>query len=230
METKIRRISLGLSITAVIFLTATLASAKLDLGSKAVPNFCITLFIELGLSLLAILLLRNIMTIRIALPQFKTIVKPILLGIATTVLINATMTLVTKLAGEKIEIPTALAKLQPWQVICFVFVLASVAEEMLFRGLLLNLLKPLQNKSYSIFKRRLSLPVIISAIAFGAAHLVLLTTDASALFLVRIVLFTTCLGIIAGYYQEKYNNHSYAIIVHMSGNFLAIIASFSLQQ
>jgi membrane protease YdiL (CAAX protease family) len=74
------------------------------------------------------------------------------------------------------------------------------------------------------------MPVIISAIAFGAAHLVLLATDASAFFLVRIVLFTTCLGLVAGYYQEKYNNHFYAIIVHMSGNFLAVIASFSLQQ
>ena len=65
----------------------------------------------------------------------------------------------------------------------------------------------------------------------GAAHLIVLTARrGDPFFLLRIVLFTICLGLLAGYYQEKYNNHASAIMVHMAGNFLAIIASFSMQQ
>jgi hypothetical protein len=32
------------------------------------------------------------------------------------------------------------------------------------------------------------------------------------------------LGLVAGYYQEKYNNNVYAILVHMAGNSLTILA------
>jgi membrane protease YdiL (CAAX protease family) len=112
------------------------------------------------------------------------------------------------------------------QVFLFVFISASVAEEMLFRGFLMNFLKPLETQGVSIFKIKLSVPVIVSAIAFGMAHLVLLSTEVSVLFVIRIVIFTTCLGLIAGYYHEKYNNHAYAILVHMSGNLLAVLGAF----
>jgi membrane protease YdiL (CAAX protease family) len=47
-----------------------------------------------------------------------------------------------------------------------------------------------------------------------------------SLFVIRIVLFATCLGIIAGYYQEKYDNNAYAIAVHMSGNSIAVLGTF----
>jgi membrane protease YdiL (CAAX protease family) len=33
------------------------------------------------------------------------------------------------------------------------------------------------------------------------------------------------LGLIAGYYQEKYDNNAYAIIVHMSGNLMGLIGA-----
>jgi membrane protease YdiL (CAAX protease family) len=105
---------------------------------------------------------------------------------------------------------------------------ASIAEEFLFRGFLLNLLKPLENNRVLVIKRKVSLPVILSAVAFGLAHLILLTTGVGLFFLIRVIIFTIGLGLIAGYYQEKYNNHSYAIIVHMTGNSLAVIAALTM--
>lgn len=59
---------------------------------------------------------------------------------------------------------------------------------------------------------------------FGLAHLILFTTNATPFFVLKIVLFTTMLGLVAGYYQEKYNNNAYAILVHMAGNSLTILA------
>jgi hypothetical protein len=84
----------------------------------------------------------------------------------------------------------------------------------------------IRNGAGGIFKCRLSLPVIISAVAFGLVHLILISTGVNYLFLIRVVLFTFILGLAAGYYQEKYeNNTSYAIIVHMGGNLFGILGA-----
>lgn len=222
------RITYGLLITAIIFSIATGISLNTYLGIDFIPNFFITLTIELILSILAILTLSKYLSYNFSFPKIKLIIKPIIFALLTTIAINFLMTIITKIAGGKIEIPEALSKLKPIQIFIFVFIYASIAEEFLFRGFLLNLLKPLETTSFIILKRKISLPVILSAIAFSAAHLVLLTTGVSSPFLLRVLIFTFCLGLVAGYYQEKHNNHFYAIIVHMTGNSLAVIASLSL--
>lgn len=66
--------------------------------------------------------------------------------------------------------------------------------------------------------------MLISALAFGFAHLILIALGVGALFLIRMVLFTSVVGLIAGYYQEKYDNHAYAIMVHMAGNLMGLIS------
>lgn len=222
------RIIYGLLLTAIIFSTATIISQNIHLGIDFIPNFFVTLTIELLLSIFAIVTLRKYLAYNFSLPKIKLLIKPIIYALLTTIVINILMTIITKIAGGKIEIPDALSKLKPIQVFIFVFIYASIAEEFLFRGFLMNLLKPLETTSFIILKRKISLPIILSAIAFSAVHLVLLTTGVSTLFLLRVVIFTFCLGLVAGYYQEKYNNHFYAIIVHMTGNSLAVIASLSL--
>jgi membrane protease YdiL (CAAX protease family) len=204
-----------------------MVSVKYPLNNDYVPNFFVSLTIQLILSIIAIVAMKKYLTCPIALPAANTLLKPIIAALAATIVINGLMTFATKMAGDKIEVPEALLKLKPIQVFIFVFIYAPIAEELLYRGFLMNLLKPLQQKNILIFKRAISLPVMVSAIAFGAAHLILITTGVSALFLIRIILFTTSLGILAGYYQEKHNNHVYAIIVHMTGNSLAVIASLA---
>jgi membrane protease YdiL (CAAX protease family) len=71
-------------------------------------------------------------------------------------------------------------------------------------------------------------PVIISALAFSLVHLILIASGAGSYFIFRTLAFTFVLGLIAGYYQEKYDNNAYAIIVHMSGNLMGLMASIML--
>lgn len=42
--------------------------------------------------------------------------------------------------------------------------------------------------------------------------------------MIRMLVFTFVLGLIAGYYQEKYDNHAFAIIVHMAGNLMGLVS------
>ncbi len=220
------RIIYGLIITAVIFMTANFFGSKLNLNIDFIANTFSTHTIMLLLSVIAIYVLRANLNYNISLPKFKYILKPVGIGILVTIVINILMTSLANIVGEKVEGHALLSEMNPLQVLIFVFIYASVAEEILFRGFLMNLLKPLKISGITILKRKISIPVIISAVAFGLAHLILITTGAGFLFLLRIVLFTTTLGLIAGYYQEKHDNNAFAIIVHMSGNLLAVLGAF----
>jgi len=222
----IKRIIYGLGITSVIFFTARIISKNMPLNSKLVPDTFISLTIILLLSTMAIYIMRQSMTYSISLPKLKTLIKPMLVALGATILINVLMTIITKLSGGKDELHPAFLKLNWIQIFIFVFVYASIVEEILFRGFLMNYLNPLKPFGVKLFKRKISLPVIISALAFGSAHLTLISTGVDSLFVFRIVLFATCLGIIAGYYQEKYDNNAYAIAVHMSGNSIAVLGTF----
>lgn len=190
-----------------------------------VPTSFITHVTMFTLSLLVIYWMRENVNFRIAVPGIKKIFKPILYGILATIVVNGAMTIITKMIGAPVEQNKVTADMSPVQVFLFVFILASIAEELLFRGFLQNLLTPLKVKRMRLLKREISLPVFISAAAFGLAHLILIFTGVHFLFLLKIVLFTMVLGLVAGYYQEKYNNHAYAVIVHMSANLLALLGA-----
>jgi membrane protease YdiL (CAAX protease family) len=217
------RIIYGLLITIVVFAIATIAGSKLHFNIDFLSNTFLTHTCMLGLSIALIYSFNKYVDYKISLPKFKKILKPILFGLLATIIVNISMTILTKILGGEIETHALMMKMSPLQVFIFVFIYASIAEEILFRGFLMNFLKPLTTKGITIFKRKISVPVIISAFAFGLAHLILITTGADGLFLLRIVVFTTILGLIAGYYQEKYENNAFAIIVHMAGNFMGVI-------
>lgn len=222
----IERLIYGITISVVIFLIATQTGILLNFKTDFIPSSFLTHSIMLILSIGVIYFLRKNVQYNISLPKFKKILKPILAGILTTIIVNILLTVIIKISGGETEIHPLLSEMTPLQVFVFVFIYASIAEEFLFRGFLLNILKPLSSNGINIFKRKISVSVIISAIAFGLAHLILITTGVGGLFLVRIVSFTTILGLIAGYYHEKYNNNAYAIIVHMAGNLLAVLSAF----
>lgn len=219
------RIIYGIVITIIIFLISTQVGAKIHLGIDFLPYIFPEITLELLLSIGAIYILRKYVDYKISFPEFKKIFRPILFGIVAFIAVNIIMVFITIISGNKPEGMEAFSKMTPIQIFLFVFIYASVVEEILFRGFLMNFLKPLKENGINIFKRKLSLPVLISAILFGLAHLILITTGASPMFLLRIVAFTTTLGLIAGYYQEKYDNNAYAIIVHMSGNLFGVLGS-----
>ena len=218
-----RRIIFGIITTIIVFIIATFGSRKLHLNIDFIPNSFATHSLMLLLSIIAIYSFKKEVNYKISLPKFKKILKPILLGFLTTIILNISMTIIIKILGNKIEAHPLLLSMSTLQVFIFIFIYASIAEEILFRGFLMNILKPLKTKGIKIFKRKISIPVIISAVLFGLGHLILATTGVSISFLIKTVIFTTTIGLIAGYYQEKYDNNAFAIIVHMSGNFVGVI-------
>ena len=179
------------------------------------------------LSVIAIFLLKKHLDYKITFPKISSVFKPFIFAVLLTIFVNIIITLITKFLGyHKIETHPLLKGSSGWQILIFVFIYASIVEEILFRGFLLNFIQNYSHKSITIFKKKINYPVLISGLAFGLAHLILLTSEVSGLFVTRIVIFTTLLGILAGYYQEKYQNNAYAIIVHSGGNFIGVIAAF----
>lgn len=217
------RILYGLLITLFVFAVSTFSASKLNLNINFIPPSFVTHSIMLVLSMVFIYGLRIHVNYKISRPRFKEVLKPIVYGFLVSILANISISILTKSLGGEVEMHAALSDMTPLKFFVFVFIYASLAEELLFRGFLLNILRPLNPMGIVLFKRKLSLSVIISAFAFGLAHLILISTGASGFFLMRIVIFTTLLGLIAGYYQEKYDNNAFAILVHMSGNFIGVI-------
>ena len=100
------------------------------------------------------------------------------------------------------------------QIILFVWIYASVCEEVLTRGLLQTLLyqegKPAEGT------RRLSGPVILSGLFFGAMHLVLVSSMGPAA--APVIVLATLLGLLAGSYRQKTGSLIPAVLVHMLFN------------
>ena len=111
------------------------------------------------------------------------------------------------------------------QRLIFIVILASLSEELLFRGFLQNMLNTIKSYGINLYKIRLSLPVIISGFLFGLMHFALIETGANFNFVIQIVIFGIILGMIAGYFQEKHNNFTFAFIIHMTANICGLILS-----
>ena len=194
---------------------------KLD--SVFFTSFALSGFIILVLAIVLIVAFRNQLDYRIAVPKFNQIWKPVLFGLLTTLVLNILTGIITTVLNGKIEGHPAVMRASVLQYVLFIFILAPVAEEHLFRGFLQNYLKPLGDKGITVFHRRISLPVLIAALAFSLSHLGLLASGVGSAFMIRTALFTFVLGTIAGYYQEKYNNIVPAILVHKAGNLLGML-------
>jgi membrane protease YdiL (CAAX protease family) len=110
-------------------------------------------------------------------------------------------------SGQDIKGGFGLSHLQD---IIFVWIYASIAEEVFTRGLLQSYLSPLARYGINLSKKlRLSLPVLFSGLFFGMMHIVAIDKMGPP-----VIIFTSVLGIIAGYYREKTESLIPAIIIH----------------
>jgi len=217
----------GFISTIAIFFIAILVRNIIDFKECFVPNLFFGHVITILLSCIAIWVMKKNLNFHIALPKIKKLIKLFFIGVLLVYIVQIPMNIIVMLVDGKLTPHPFLLKMNVLQAFLFVFISASIAEEILFRGFLKNSLNSLSKRGVTIFKSRFSLPVIISAAAFSLAHLTLIFAGVNYLFLIRIVLFTFILGTAAGYYQEKYeNNTSYAIIVHMGGNLPALLSVF----
>ena len=115
------------------------------------------------------------------------------------------------------------------QVIIFIWIYASIREEVLTRGLLQGFLEPLREYGLTAFGLRISLPVLVSASVFGLMHVGLLTMGMGIHSVLYIVLFAFVVGIIAGYYREKSGSLIPAIMVHMLANIGGTSAGYLME-
>jgi membrane protease YdiL (CAAX protease family) len=100
--------------------------------------------------------------------------------------------------------------LSPLQGVIFVWIYASTSEEIFTRGLLQSFLSPLTRYGINLSRRvRLSFPVLFSGLHFGLMHIVAIDKMGPP-----VIVLTSLLGIVAGYYREKTGSLIPAIIIH----------------
>lgn len=112
-----------------------------------------------------------------------------------------------------------------YEKIIYIWILASIAEEVLARGFIQGYLSPFNHLGIQISNYFISLPVIVGALFFGAMHFMLFKMGLNILSIILIVTFAVILGLIAGYQREKTNSLVPAIIVHFCFNVGASVLS-----
>ncbi|KPL03951.1 MAG: hypothetical protein AMJ90_02520 [candidate division Zixibacteria bacterium SM23_73_2] len=110
-----------------------------------------------------------------------------------------------------------------FELVIFIWILASVGEEVLTRGLIQSYLSPLRGFGFSILGFPISLPVLAGALFFGGMHLGLLSMGLDSFSVWAIVISAFFMGIIAGYYREKTESIIPAIIIHILFNICGTI-------
>jgi len=112
------------------------------------------------------------------------------------------------------------------QQIIFIWIYASIAEEVLTRGLIQSSLASWSKYGFSVLGLRISLPVLTSALFFGLMHTVQSAMGASGYRVVVTVLFAFILSLVAGYHREQTGSLVPAIIVHTFANVGGSLAGF----
>jgi len=217
----------GILITIFIFLISIVITKLIKIPVEFIPSSFISHSIQLVLSVLLIYYFssKGLLVFKIKPIKIRHLFVAILTAIVAFVAVNILATIVFKILHiSLLGTINPFLNFSPIQGFLFLFIYASIAEELLFRGFLLNMLTSYTANGIRLFKIKISISAIISGVLFGLTHLVLLYTGASVAFVLRIVLLTTTIGIIAGYYQEKYENNTLvAIVVHMTINSIALI-------
>ncbi|MEI8046544.1 MAG: CPBP family intramembrane glutamic endopeptidase [Bacteroidota bacterium] len=221
------RTSLGIIATVVIYAISVMIPRFVKLPFEAIPPSFLTHTFMLLLSgiLIRYFHSKQLIHFRVSGINPKVLFRIIATSVVAFIAVNVLSVIVFKILHISIqEKANPFLNFTLFQYFTFVLIYASIAEECLFRGFLLNMLAPLRNKGIRLSKMELTAPVLISGVLFGLAHFILLTSTASIPFVFRIVFLTTTIGIIAGYFQEKYENNTLvAIVIHMTVNALGMI-------
>jgi membrane protease YdiL (CAAX protease family) len=153
--------------------------------------------------------------------RFGRLVKPVALAVGVCLLFFILTAMVMMITGLPDEGPGGPAMNKGLlNFIVTVVIVASICEELFLRGLIQGLLSPLKEHGLNLSKVRVSWPVTICALLFGLGHLCLLG-DMDPRMVTLIVISSTALGFIAGYFREKTDSLVPAIAVHMTFNIVS---------
>jgi membrane protease YdiL (CAAX protease family) len=223
------KITLGLAITILIYSISVLISKVVKMPFEFIPSTFINQLSILAFSGISIVYFQSkgqltfsIKPIKLRL-IFSTILKAVIVFIATSILASIAINFFFRDIPKG---PNPFMHYTPLQYFIFISMFTPIAEEYLFRGFLLNMLEPLKNKGIHLFRIKFNLSVLISGVLFGMAHLLIITTGADLSFVFRILIFTSIVGIMNGYLQEKHENNTLVpIIAHITINSLGFIIS-----
>ena len=109
-----------------------------------------------------------------------------------------------------------------------ILLINCLGEEFLFNGFLQNYYSNFKTIRFKVFEINISYPVLISGLLFGIMHFAIITTGVIFLSALKVVLSAIIVGLIAGYYYEKYNSLSIAIIIHFISNLTSLMYNLIL--
>ncbi|MCD6246028.1 CPBP family intramembrane metalloprotease [candidate division WOR-3 bacterium] len=221
---KILKMFLGIFVTFLVLMISGGIEITLKSLSISIPEGVGSQFGILIISILLIFLFSRKQIIKFNISKLK--IRQLIYPIGLTVLLSILIYLFSMIVGNENH-PSA-TSMSVLQQLIFIVFFASLSEELLFRGFLQNMLEPIRSCGINISNIRLSLPVIISGVLFGIMHFALVSTGASFSLVIQIVVFAMLLGMIAGFFQEKHNNFTFAFIVHMTANLSGLILSIVL--
>ncbi|MCK4395436.1 CPBP family intramembrane metalloprotease [candidate division WOR-3 bacterium] len=156
---------------------------------------------------------------------FRTIFISFILGIITMIFVGVAVSLLNSFFPVT-GVGHFASEYSFLEQVIFIWILASISEEVLTRGLIQGYLEPLVKYRKKLFKITISLPILIGALFFAAMHIGLLTTGMNIYMFSGIVFSTFILGVVAGYFREKTNSLIPAIIAHMMFNIGGGLLSF----
>ncbi|MGE5409567.1 MAG: lysostaphin resistance A-like protein [Clostridiales bacterium] len=219
--------SCGIVLTIIIYFISVIFGELVKIQSEFIPRSFIshlTMFLLTGFAIYYYQYKGILKTEikRITIKKFFRIIPITIIAFILTSVLSTIFIKILNLQGRMNFNP--FLDYSPCQYIIYFLLLASIVEELLFRGFLLNMLDTAKVRWIQIFRIKISYSVMISGLLFGLAHLCLLKSDAGNLFVFRVIFLTTIIGITAGYFQEKYENNTLAaIIVHMTSNSLGML-------
>jgi len=149
--------------------------------------------------------------------KIKSVLWAVVISIPVELAMLFLMIFVVVISGGMSPEENPFASMTFLETVISVWIIASTCEEVFFRGFLYGYLSPLKKYGFNIFKLYISVPVIVCAVLFGLAHLCLIGRMPGAMVPV-IVLSTTLLGFIAGYFREKTGSLIPAIAAHITFN------------
>jgi len=130
--------------------------------------------------------------------------------------IGAASTLIVAMApGKDVAVATDLSFPE---TVVFIWLWASLCEEVLVRGLVQTSLAGLSGHGLAVLGVRVSAPVIIAAVVFALLHLASFAMGAHPAKALAIVPFALALGLVAGHYRELSGSLVPAVVVHALAN------------
>jgi membrane protease YdiL (CAAX protease family) len=115
------------------------------------------------------------------------------------------------------------------QQIIFIWIIASICEEVFFRGLIHGFLILYLQSGIANSHGRLSISIWVAAVIFGLMHFGLLSTGMNIAAVGNIVFFAIILGLFAGYYREQTGSLIPAIMIHALFNIGGSLAGYVIQ-